>query len=394
MLYPSYNMRTKILHVISTMDPKAGGVSQAVKTMVRGLKFYNISSAIVSLDEEEIKRDYPDFELITIGKGTTSWNYHSKLISWLKENLDAYENVIVHGLWQFQCYAILKSMPAATATKIYVMPHGMLDPYFQKSAGRKLKAFRNQLIWSLVENRLIKKAEGLLFTCEMEKTLAHETFNGYKPKKELVVGLGVEKDLEENEAMANEFKIAFPQVTSDGYFLFISRIHPKKGLDLLVNAYLNLKQSGTHSLAPLVIAGPGLDTPYGREIRELAAKDPDIIFTDMLTGRLKWGAFYGCGAFVLPSHQENFGIAVVEALSCQKPVLISNQVNIWREIEREGGGIVVDNTQKGVERLLHSWTHLDPNEKIKMGRNAERTFHKYFTVGMAAKRLKEALNYD
>lgn len=385
-------MRARILHIISTMDPKAGGVSQAVKTMVKGLTFYNISSAIVSLDEAEIGKEYVGFDLIPIGKGSTSWNYHGKLISWLRNNISAYENVIVHGLWQFQCYAILKSMSAARHTKIYVMPHGMLDPYFQKSAGRKLKAIRNQLIWSLVENRLINRADGLLFTCETEKMLAHETFSGYKPKRELVVGLGVDKDLEENASMANEFKSAFPQIQSDGYLLFISRIHPKKGLDLLVRAYLSLKK--TVVLPQLIIAGPGLETSFGEEIQEMVAGDSDIVFTGMLTGRFKWGAFYGCGAFILPSHQENFGIAVVEALSCQKPVLISNQVNIWREIEAEGGGIVVNDTSEGVVELLSRWVALTEGEKIEMRRNAERTFHKYFTVGMAAKRLKEALNYD
>ncbi|MGK9120862.1 glycosyltransferase [Olivibacter jilunii] len=386
-------MRARILHIISTMDPKAGGVSQAVKTMVKGLTFHNISSAIVSLDDVEIRKDYVGFDLIPIGKGLTSWNYHSKLTHWLRSNIAAYENVIVHGLWQFQCYAILKSMSAAANTKIYVMPHGMLDPYFQKSAGRKLKAVRNQLIWSLIENRLINKVDGLLFTCETEKMLAHETFRGYRPRRELVVGLGVEKDSEDDSSMANEFRAAFPQIQSNGYLLFISRIHPKKGLDLLINAYLKLKKT-IGNLPQLVIAGPGLETAFGEEIQEIAAQSPDIIFTGMLTGRFKWGAFYGCGAFVLPSHQENFGIAVVEALSCQKPVLISNQVNIWREIEAEGGGIVVEDTLEGVVELLSKWRALAASEKMEMGRNAEKTFHKYFTVGMAAKRLKEALNYD
>ncbi len=59
----------------------------------------------------------------------------------------------------------------------------------------------------------------------------------------------------------------------------------------------------------------------------------------MLTGDLKWGAFRAAEAFVLPSHQENFGIAVVEALACGKPVLISDKVNIWREIVEDGAGL-------------------------------------------------------
>ena len=72
----------------------------------------------------------------------------------------------------------------------------------------------------------------------------------------------------------------------------------------------------------------------------------------MLSGAAKWGALYGCEAFVLPSHQENFGIAVVEALACGRPVLISDQVNIWREIVEDGAGIAEADTEEGVEKLL------------------------------------------
>jgi glycosyltransferase involved in cell wall biosynthesis len=72
----------------------------------------------------------------------------------------------------------------------------------------------------------------------------------------------------------------------------------------------------------------------------------------MLEGEAKWGALYGCDAFVLPSHQENFGIAVVEALACNKPVLISNKVNIWREIAEDGAGVVEEDSVEGTARML------------------------------------------
>jgi glycosyltransferase involved in cell wall biosynthesis len=77
----------------------------------------------------------------------------------------------------------------------------------------------------------------------------------------------------------------------------------------------------------------------------------------MLSGEAKWGAFYGCEVFVLPSHQENFGLAIVEALACSKPVLISNQVNIWREIQDFNAGIVADDTLEGTINLLGSWVY-------------------------------------
>src|SRR6185369_16511419 len=105
----------------------------------------------------------------------------------------------------------------------------------------------------------------------------------------------------------------------------------KKGVDLLISAYADVYQSKPASPAPpaLVIAGP-LNSDFADAMQKLAAElsPRDTVFwPGLLSGDAKWGAFHGCEAFVLPSHQENFGIAVAEALACGKPVLISNQVN-------------------------------------------------------------------
>jgi glycosyltransferase involved in cell wall biosynthesis len=109
----------------------------------------------------------------------------------------------------------------------------------------------------------------------------------------------------------------------------------------------------------LVIAGPGWDSEYGRRIKELIREHGawsrelgEIHMVGMLEGGAKWGALYGCEAFILPSHQENFGIAVVEALGCGRPVLISDKVNIWREIVDDGAGLVEEDSVKGTARLL------------------------------------------
>ena len=145
----------------------------------------------------------------------------------------------------------------------------------------------------------------------------------------------------------------------------------------------------------MVIAGTGLDTPYGKELQNLVAQSDakeSILFPGMLSGESKWGAFYGSEAFILPSHQENFGIAVVEALACGKPVLISNQVNIWREIEVAGGGIVADNTLLGTTQLLGRWESLSREAKLSMGAHARNAFEKNFAIGPAAKRLAAAIS--
>jgi glycosyltransferase involved in cell wall biosynthesis len=112
----------------------------------------------------------------------------------------------------------------------------------------------------------------------------------------------------------------------------------------------------------------------------------------MLTGPAKWGAFYCCDAFILPSHQENFGIAVIEALACAKPVLISDQVNIWHEIIKAKAGIVATDTLTGTLKLMEEWEKLTQEEHKRMAENGRRVFEKHFTIDRAAHNLLEAIS--
>jgi glycosyltransferase involved in cell wall biosynthesis len=158
----------------------------------------------------------------------------------------------------------------------------------------------------------------------------------------------------------------------------------------LINAYLQLKAQ-SYPLPKLVIAGPGMDTAYGMKMKKLASGSADIYFPGMLTGELKWGAFYGCDAFILISHQENFGIAVAEAMACGKPVLISDKVNIWREIVDGGGGIVSEDSQDGAITQLKNWCGLNDEQRVIMGNKAKKVFESRFGIDSAAIIMKETL---
>jgi glycosyltransferase involved in cell wall biosynthesis len=273
----------------------------------------------------------------------------------------------------------------------------MLDPYFQKAKGRKLKAIRNVIYWQLIENKLINQADGLLFTCEEERRLAREPFRPYRPKRELVVGLGVEEPPPFKSEMRDAFAKICPEIQSRPYILFLSRIHEKKGTDILVKAYLEVIKRSEREMSEfplLVIAGPGLDTPFGKLVQSMVSQSPmrdSIVFPGMLINESKWGAFHGCDAFVLPSHQENFGIAVVEALACRKPVLITNQINIWREIQEGGGGIVNENTVEGTTASLEKWIALSKSQKSDMSALARKVYESTFSVSRASHSISVAV---
>lgn len=381
------------------MDPSQGGTSQAVRSMVPSLKDLGIGSEVVCLDEPEASFLKHDLFLIqAIGPAKGPWSYSSQLNGWLTNNLHRFDAVIVHGLWLYHGYATsnvirkLRDRKDSRLPKLFVMPHGMLDPYFQRGPERKLKAIRNWLYWKLIEGGVVNRADGLLFTCTAELFLAREPFKPYHPKREINVGFGIEPPPPYTDAMRAAFLKKCPQLEGQSYLLFISRIHEKKGVDLLVEAYSKI---AGHNAPKLVIAGPGLESDYGRSIQKMVSDanlSQSVFFPGMLSGDEKWGSFYNCEAFVLPSHQENFGIAVVESLACSKPVLISNKVNIWHEIETAGGGMVSDDTIEGISQTMVRWMNTTSEEKYKMGQQARNAYEINFAIGPVARRIVEAVN--
>ncbi len=381
------------------MDPAQGGTSQAVRNTIPALIELGVHNEVVTLDDPKaafLGRD--PFTIHALGPDSGPWHYGSRLQPWLMANIGRFDAVVIEGLWLYYSHAtakafraFIRSQPLGRRPKLFVMPHGMLDPYFQRDPSRKLKAIRNWFYWKLIEAKVINSADGLLFTCEQELRLAREPFSPYHPKQELNVGLGIEEPPAFKIEMRNAFNKACPQVQSKPYILFLSRIHEKKGVDLLVHSYA---KSFSSSSPKLVIAGPGIESQYGQYIKKLIDEyklHENVFFPGMVAGDSKWGAFYGCEAFSLPSHQENFGIAVVEALACGKPVLISNQVNIWREIESAGGGIVGDNTLQGTLESLERWFRLSADNKLIMTKRARAAYENNFSIGPAAQRILNAI---
>jgi glycosyltransferase involved in cell wall biosynthesis len=136
------------------------------------------------------------------------------------------------------------------------------------------------------------------------------------------------------------------------------------------------------------MAGPCADEQYLHQLRALASNAGDsILFPGMLTGDTKWGALSTAEAFVLPSHQENFGIAVVEALACGTPVLISNKINIWREIEADGAGYVENDDLAGTSNLLSRWLAAPAEIRLRMQQSARECFANRFEIERATDSL-------
>src|SRR5205823_7688712 len=185
-----------------------------------------------------------------------------------------------------------------------------------------------------------------------------------------------------------DFFGAFPKLRDKQLLLFLGRLHEKKGCDLIIESLATIPDP----MIRLVIAGPCADENYLARLHALAAHTADrTMFAGMLRGNLKWGAFAAAEAFVMPSHQENFGIAVAGALACGTPVLISNKVNIWREIVNDGAGFADEDDRAGVTRLIERWMGASAAEREAMRSNARRCFERRFQIDGAIDSLLRVL---
>jgi glycosyltransferase involved in cell wall biosynthesis len=141
------------------------------------------------------------------------------------------------------------------------------------------------------------------------------------------------------------------------------------------------------------MAGPD-ETGWRPELEALANRlgvSTRIHWTGPLYGAAKWGALCGAVAFVLPSHQENFGIAVAEALGCGTPVLISNKVDIWREIETAGAGFVGPDTLEGTEVVLGKWLKMTETQKSQTAQAGQVLFRNKFDVAQTGPTLIDTI---
>jgi glycosyltransferase involved in cell wall biosynthesis len=273
----------------------------------------------------------------------------------------------------------------------------MLDPWFRKTY--PLKHLKKLLYWRWGEYRVLRDAKAVLFTSEEERRLARQSFVPYRCE-ERVVNYGTAAPGLDLSDAREHFLERFPHLREKRILLFLGRLHEKKGCEMLIAAFAaNFCSAANAEAFHLVVAGPG-NEDYLTRLKRMAAdvcptgasRGAPITFPGMLSGELKWGAFSAADVFILPSHQENFGIAVAEALACGTPVLISNKVNIWREIAEAGAGFADDDTVAGTTRLIQRWSRTSAEERATMSANAGKCFEDRFDIERATDSLLQVLS--
>jgi len=362
----------RILHIVGSISPAAGGPTEAIRMLIEHAP-PGYTSEVVTLNDpaEPFLASFP-FKITALGSSKKSW-YVPALTRWLKANRDRFDGVMLHGLWEYTGVAVLRSI--AGHKPYVVFPHGMLDPYFKRAF--PAKHAKKWIYWLLNDYWLLRRAFRVLFITQIEADLAKQSFplHQWTP---MVTALGAEPPLTPQTSNSQSSTEAFyrlcPTVREKQFLLFLGRIHPKKGPDLILKAFAAIARQAPS--LHLVMAGP-VDKKYQGEL-EVQTFDfyaeGRVHWPGILLGEAKWGAFAACEAFVLTSHQENFGIAVAEALACGKAVLISDQINIAPDIAADGAGLVEPDTLEGSRNLLQRWLALSPEEREAMSRQALTTF--------------------
>ncbi len=383
----------RFLHCIASVDPAQGGPIEGLKQLALVYRLRGHTLEVVSLDDPQAPWvAQAPFVVHALGPGKLGqYGYTPRLSQWLRQHAVRFDVAIINGIWQFHAHGTARVL-REVGLPYFVFTHGMLDPWFKRQY--PLKHLKKWLFWPWADYRVLRDAAAVLFTCEEERLRARESFWLYNAR-EFVVDYGTRGVRGEAQQQRAAFLARYPELKDQRVLLFLGRMHEKKGADLLLHAWARVLRERPDALTNtrLVMAGPA-DNPCGHALKQLADRldlADRITWTGMLQGELKWGAFRVADAFVLPSHQENFGIAVAEALSCGVPVLVSDQVNIWREIHNRGAGWVQPDTVDGTLALLRQWLETSPSDMVSMRTRARACFERHFHIERTEASIMEAV---
>lgn len=385
----------KVLHVIPSMSARSGGPGHAIIGMIAALQRLGLDILVASTDADIARESKVELGQPQIYKGvpaiffahqwSEAFKYSGLMARWLRENVRAYDVVHIHGVFSHPCIVAASACRRHNVPYI-VRPLGMLDPW---SMGQK--PFRKRLFWHLAVKRMLRGAAAIHYTAKPEMESAESSL---KLKRGVVIPLGVELETLAEAGGAGSFREQHPSLGSDPYILLLSRLHPKKGVDLLLRAFLALAKREEFVAWKLVLAGEGPEN-YVESLKRMVSEDGGherVLFPGWLEGVKKLSALQNAELLALPSHHENFGLCVMEALACGVPVLISSYVNLAPEIKRAGVGWIVPLDDMALqEQLADALSHGD--ERARRGR-AGRTFARRYTwseIAIDLQRLYQSL---
>lgn len=299
----------------------------------------------------------------------------------LRQRIGEFDVLHVHGVWE-GCLSDAAAIFRGAGKPVFVSAHGMLDPWsLSQSRWRKLVAMA-----LTGTGAMLRRATAVVFATAGESAQARLPGS---PRRAVVpngidlAGLATLVAGDPQPLLDRAPLLASPRRT----ILYFSRIHPKKGLDLLVEAFVAL--AGRHPDTRLLVVGIPQDERFAAEIvarLDAAGLGERACFVTDLFGPAAKPALALACIFALPSHQEGFSIALLEALGAGLPVLITDQCH-FPEVAEERLGQVVPDDSPGVTAGLAALLALDDGELAAMGRRGRALIESRFSLERIAEQL-------
>jgi glycosyltransferase involved in cell wall biosynthesis len=367
----------RVLHVIPAIALRYGGPSVAVVGMCRALHDAGISTTLATTDADGHGRlsrrqrptGGPVPTLVFRRQVSESFKWAPGLSWWLSRHVGDFDLVHIHAVFSHSTMAAGRRC-LRRGVPFIVRPLGALDPWSLAQHRQ-----RKRLLLGLGLRRVLTAAAATHYTTAEEQRLAESGFPGLAPG--VVVPLGVDADLFAPLQEAPK--------TGPPYVLTLSRLHPKKGIDRLIDAFHEATSSGATSHWRLVIAGDG-DPAYVRSLRIRAASGPAasrIEFQGWVDGSVRRVLLRQASLFALPSHQENFGLAVAEAMAAGCPVVVTSRVNLAEDINTAGAGWIASEEPHALGDALRDAVG-NATERESRGRAARILAERYRWTRVAA----------
>ena len=384
----------RVLLIVPRISPQSGGPGIALPGLARCLASHGIDTTMLtttagSRNDLEVPlstpvvRDgvtYVCHPVLAVGG---RYGLSPALWTALRGTVANHDIVHIHWLYDFACIAAARAA-VGSGVPFVIQPNGSLDPHLSKK-----NALLKRLYLATVGQPLLKRAAAIVFTSEQEREQAL-----CRPGiSEWILPVGLDASTFARLPPRGAFRAALPAV--DGPFLlFVGRLSRQKGLDLLLGAFARVARERED--LRLVLAGPDPDG-YGAHLRALSQRlgiHQRVVFAGLLTHDMKLAAFVDAELFVLPSYAENFGAVTTEALACGLPVVLSDQVNIHREMAAAGVATVVqcsiDSVASGINAAL-----ADPTLRTRIATLGPALIHAHYTwdavVPTYAKNYAEAI---
>jgi glycosyltransferase involved in cell wall biosynthesis len=378
----------KVLHVIPSLAPADGGPSFALPLIARELRRAgtDIDVAATAGDKEAallngdlarpVSRD--DVNYFYFRRQTEFYKVSRPLTRWLGRHIRDYDLVHIHALFSYSAYTAA-NLAIKNRVPYVVRPLGVLNRWGMQNRRRLLK----RLSFRLIERRILANAAAIHYTSRQEKLEAEQAG---ATTMSVVIPLGVDTSVFQRETSAARFYERFPAAERRQIILFLSRIDPKKGLDILLRAFADVRR--VHPASLLVVAGEG-ESEFVAGLKKLAVElsiAEQVLWTGFIGGDEKAAAFRAASVFALPSYSENFGLAVVEAMASGLPCVVSDQVGVAPDVEEFQAGSVVPceaaALASALERLL-----ADEDLRRRFGENAVSLVAERFSIEATTRSL-------